>query len=145
MQVHVHASRIIPHPIAKIWPLLRNFNGLPDWHPMIARSQIEDDLCSDQVGAIRSFYTHAGDHIQETLLALDDHRHRVTYNILESHMGVSQYVADIQLLPITANPSQCLMVWTAEFDCASDRAEELARSIEWDVFQAGMKALEMLA
>ena len=38
----VYVSSVIAAPAAKVWERVRDFNGLPRWHPRIADSQIEN-------------------------------------------------------------------------------------------------------
>jgi len=64
-----------------------------------------------------------------------------TYSILESPMGVENYVATLRLTPVT--DGECTFVeWTAEFDCAPDREAELIATIGGGVFQGGFDALK---
>ena len=37
----VYISSVINAPANRVWSLIRNFNGLPDWHPAVAESYIE--------------------------------------------------------------------------------------------------------
>ena len=67
----VYVSSIIDAPIEKVWEVLRDFNALPNWHPLVARSRIEEDRPADAIGCIRNFQlTDSGQTIQEQLLAL---------------------------------------------------------------------------
>lgn len=143
MKVHLSVSRVLTHAPETVWQRIRDFNGLPDWHPMIARSTLEDGKRSDQVGAVRSFYTHDGGHIREKLLALDDRHFTLAYSILESGMGVSDYVAEIRLQRISYDNST-LACWSAHFDCADDKAEELRQFIGQTVFLGGLEHLQGL-
>ena len=52
---HVFISSIIPAPIDKVWAKIRDFNGLPSWHPRMVRSEIEDGLPADRIGCVRKF------------------------------------------------------------------------------------------
>jgi uncharacterized membrane protein len=36
-----HASSVINAPIDEVWARIRDFNALPDWHPGVAKSEIE--------------------------------------------------------------------------------------------------------
>ena len=56
-----------------MWSRIRDFNGLPQWHPGIADSRIENNEPSDRVGCIRHFHTRDGGMIRERLLALSDY------------------------------------------------------------------------
>jgi uncharacterized protein YndB with AHSA1/START domain len=139
--VKVFTSSVIDAPAERIWALIRDFNGLPRWHPAIADSRIEQNHPADKVGCIRSFTLKDGGRIREQLLALSDYDLSVTYSILESPMGVDNYIATLRLTPVT-DGNRAFAEWTAEFDCAPDRARELAQSIGQGVFQGGFDALK---
>ena len=79
--------------------------------------------------------------IRERLLALSDYEYSCTYEILESPMGVSGYVATLKLTPVT-DGARCFAEWSAEFDCDPGRERELTETIGNGVFQAGFDALK---
>jgi hypothetical protein len=137
----VFASSVIPAAAADVWPLVRNFNGLPDWHPMIAQSRIEQGKAPDQIGCIRNFSLHDGGVIREQLLSLSDYDFSVTYSILESPMPLQNYVATLRLHPIT-DSNRTFAEWQAQFDCNKADETELVSSISNDVFQGGFNALK---
>lgn len=138
--VKVYTSSVIDTPAARVWARVRDFNGLPDWHPAIADSRIENGEPADRVGCIRNFNLHDGGNIRERLLALSDYDYTCTYSILESPMGVENYIATLKFTPIT-DGDRAFAEWSAEFDCEPAREQELARLIGDDVFQAGFDAL----
>ena len=82
-----------------------------------------------------------GDRIREQLLGLSDYDMFCTYSILESPMGVENYVATLRLTPVT-DGARTFMEWTAEFDCAPEREAELVSNIGTGVFQGGFDALK---
>ena len=137
----VYASSVIAAPAARIWETIRDFNGLPNWHPAIAESRIESGAPADQVGCIRAFRLRDGGFIRERLLALSDYDFSCTYAILESPMGVENYVATLKLTPIT-DGGRTFAEWSAEFDCAAERETELVALIGTGVFQGGFDALK---
>jgi Polyketide cyclase / dehydrase and lipid transport len=139
--VKVYTSSVLDAQADKVWSEIRDFNGLPRWHPAIKDSYIEHRLPSDKVGCIRNFTLKTGGRIRERLLALSDFDYSVTCAILESPMGVANYVATLKLTPIT-DGNRTFAEWTAEFDCAPERAKELAQSIGQGVFQGGFEALK---
>ncbi|MBP5858356.1 SRPBCC family protein [Marivibrio halodurans] len=139
--VKVYTSSVIGAPADRVWRVVRDFNGLPDWHPAIAESRIENGVPSDRVGCIRNFTLKDGGRIREQLLALSDFDYSFRYSILESPMGVTDYIADFRLLPVT-DGDQCFAEWTAEFDCAPEREGELAELVGQGVFQGGFDALK---
>ena len=136
-----YASSVIGAPAARVWERVRDFNGLPDWHPAIAESRIEGGGPADQVGCVRAFRLKDGAFLREQLLALSDFDFSVTYSILESPMGVENYVATLKLTPVT-DGDRTFAEWSAEFDCAPEREDELVALIAGDVFQGGFDALE---
>lgn len=137
----VYTSSVINSPAQAVWDRVRDFNGLPKWHPSIADSRIEDGLAADQVGCIRDFHLQNGDQIREQLLGLSDYDMTCTYSILISPMPLTDYVATLRLTPIT-DGDRCFAEWSADFDCAVEDEEDLVTGIGNDVFQAGFDALK---
>ena len=72
--VKVYVSSVIDRPAEAVWARVRDFNAMPDWHPLIADSRIEEQQPSDRVGCIRHFHLTDGGLIRERLLALSDLR-----------------------------------------------------------------------
>ncbi len=139
--IQIYVSSVIDATPDNVWARIRDFNALPQWHPAIADSRIENSQPSDRVGCIRHFHTRDGGMIREKLLALSDYDFTCMYEILESPMGVDNYIATLKLTPIT-DGGRCFAEWSAEFDCAAGRETELTQSIGQGVFQAGFDALK---
>src|SRR3546814_20678582 len=93
----VYASSVIVAPADRVWARIRDFNGLPAWHPLIAESRIEAAAPADQVGCVRAFRLKDGGFIREKLLALSDYDFSCPYSILDSPMVVENYVATRKL------------------------------------------------
>ncbi len=141
--IRLYVSTVIEAAADNVWGRVRDFNGLPQWHPGIADSRIENGEPSDRVGCIRHFHTRDGGTIRERLLALSDFDFTQTYEILESPMGVANYVATLKLTPIT-DGNRCFAEWSAEFECDEGREQELTRTIADGVFQGGFNALKQM-
>jgi uncharacterized membrane protein YqiK len=137
----VFVSSVVNGRNDRVWARVRDFNGLPNWHPAIAESRIEGGEPSDKVGCVRDFRLRNGDRIREKLLGLSDYDMFCTYSILESPMGVENYVATLRLTPVT-DGERTFAEWTAEFDCAPEREAELIANIGGGVFQGGFDALK---
>ena len=137
----VYTSSVIGASAGRVWDRVRDFNGLPRWHPRIRDSRIEDALPSDKVGCIRNFNLQNGDNIREQLLGLSDYDMFCTYSILESPMPLTDYVATLRLTPIT-DGDRCFAEWSAEFSCEPEVEEDLVDGIGRDVFQVGFDALK---
>lgn len=136
----VYVSAVIPAPIEDVWARIRDFNALPEWHPAIAESRIEEDRSSDSVGCVRNFVLKPDARIREVLLALSDHEHLVTYQIIEAPVPVENYVATLRLRPITLG-NQTFGEWEATFDCPAEEESNLTNLVREAVFEAGLKAL----
>lgn len=141
--IKIFRSSVLDHSVDTVWAKIRDFNDLPEWHPAVADSHIEDGLPSDQVACIRNFNLQDGGNIREQLLTLSDKEHTCTYSILASPMPVENYVATLRLVPIT-DGNRTYIEWTAEFD--TDEEEAMIELVGDGVFQGGFKALkEVLA
>jgi hypothetical protein len=137
----VYVSSVISAPAARVWARVRDFNGLPNWHPAIAESRIENGEPADKVGCIRAFALRNGDRLREQLLGLSDYDMFCTYSILDSPMPLTNYVATLRLTPIT-DQERTFIEWSADFDCAPEREAELVSGIGANVFQGGFDALK---
>ena len=137
----VYISSVISAPSARVWERVRDFNGLPRWHPAIRESRIENGEPSDKIGCVRDFRLQNGDRIREKLLGLSDYDLFCTYTILESPMPLTDYLATLRLTPIT-DGDRTFAEWSAEFECAADAADGLVTGIGHDVFQAGFDSLK---
>jgi len=137
----IYVSSVINSEAAKVWERVRDFNGLPKWHPRIRDSRIEDALPADKVGCIRNFNLQNGDNIREQLLGLSDYDMFCTYGILESPMALNDYIATLRLTPVTDGP-RCFVEWSAEFECSVSDEDSLVNGIAGDVFQTGFDALK---
>lgn len=140
----VYVSSVIDASADRVWSIVRDFNGLPRWMPIVADSRIEGGLPSDKVGCIRNFNLRNGGNIREQLLSLSDYDYTCSYAILESPMGVANYTATLKLVPIT-DGDRTFAEWTAEFECDPAREQELVTQIGQGVFQAGFDALKRQA
>jgi uncharacterized protein YndB with AHSA1/START domain len=96
-----YASTVLDAPAREVWAVIRDFNGLPTWHPAIADSEIEDGKTGDQVGCVRSFHLKDGAHLRERLLAFSDPEMFMTYNFEKTPFDVQNYCATLRLTPIT--------------------------------------------
>lgn len=127
MMARVYVTAVMDATIDQAWGVLRDFNGLPDYHPLFAESFIEDGKPADQIGCVRNFRDHAGGGIREELLSLSDRDYLCAYRILEAGLPVRDYVAQMRLWPVTES-NQTFGEWWAEFDVdEADRANVIAR------------------
>ena len=118
---------------------------LPDWHPFVSASRIEESLPSATIG-VRSQFPTAGNGrktIRERLLALSDADYSCTYSILDAPMPVSNYVATFQLLPITTTNETPWSVGQAAFDVPEDEKADTVKLVT-EVFEEGFANISKL-
>ncbi len=138
--VRIYVSDVIEAPIEKVWSLIRDFNGMPNWHPFIRDSEIEAALPSDAVGCVRSFHLANGGHLREQLLSLSDRDHECIYCILESPLPVTGYVAGYRLLPVTEG-QRTFIDWWAEFEVSAADSDQVVDQVQNGTFRRAFQAI----
>ena len=137
----VSISSVIDAPIEKVWARIRDFNGLPGWHPRMVESRIEDGKAATEIGCVRNFKTATGATIRERLVAFSDDDRTVTYSIIGHPMPISNHSSTLRLERVT-DGDRTYAVWTAEFDAPADQADAIAKGMGENVFQGGFNALK---
>jgi uncharacterized protein YndB with AHSA1/START domain len=137
-----YASSVIDAPIERVWAHIRDYNGLPSWHPAIKASVIEGGGPASEVGCVRAMTLADGAKIRERLLAFSDAETFYTYAILESPLAVANYVATLRLRPIS-DGNRTYAEWTAQFDPnPPEKQAEMEDFVGNGVFQGGFNALK---
>ena len=139
--IELNVTSVIPAQIGRVWEVIRDFNGMPAWHPLIVESRIETGAPSDQVGCVRNFTLSDGACIREKLLALSDLDHSFDYSILEADVPLLNYTAGVKLEAIT-DGNGTFGRWWAKFGTPAGQEHELREMVANDVFQAGFDALK---
>lgn len=135
----IYISALLEMPIERAWARVRDFNGLPGWHPAVIASTIERGEAHDQVGCVRNYKRRDGLILRERLLALDDLDHTLTYSLLDAPIPASNYVAKLRLARITGS-DRTFAEWLAWYDCAADDEQSLRDAIS-AVFRSGLDSL----
>lgn len=134
-------SSVIDAPIEKVWARIRDFNGLPSWHPRMVESHIEDGKKATEIGCVRNFKVTSGATIRERLLAFSDNEHSVSYSIIETPQPISNHKATLTLRRVT-DGDRTYAEWSATFDAPADQADAVAKGMGENVFQGGFNALK---
>jgi uncharacterized protein YndB with AHSA1/START domain len=137
----VRISSVIDAPIEKVWARIRDFNGLPSWHPRMVESEIEGGKKATDIGAVRKFKVASGATIREKLVAFSDDDHLTTYSIVEHPAPISNHTSTLKLKSVT-DGDRTYAVWTAEFDAPAEKGDEIAKGMGENVFQGGFNALK---
>ena len=135
-----YASTIINAPIEAVWAAICDFSALASWHPAIAASAVENGLDADVVGCVRSLQFKDGGHARERLLMLDDSRYSYSYNFETPAFPIANYVATIELIPVT-NGDATFAHWSARFDERPEDKGVYADIVSNAVFAHGLAAL----
>jgi hypothetical protein len=136
----VRTSAVIAAPPDQVWTILRDFNGLPGWHPAVIESAIENGDAIDRIGCVRQYRRKDGAVIRERLVALDELGHSLSYTLLDAPLPVKGYVATLRLTRITET-NRTFAEWLAWYDCAAQDEGRLRESIH-EVFQIGFDTLK---
>jgi uncharacterized protein YndB with AHSA1/START domain len=138
---NIYVSSVIDAPIEKVWERIRDFNGLPNWHPRMVESEIEDGKAATEIGCVRRFKVASGATIREKLLAFSDDEHFTTYSIIGHPAPISNHTSTLKLEPVT-DGERTFAAWSSTFDAPADKAEEIANGMAANVFQGGFSALK---
>ena len=137
-----YASSVINAPIDQVWARIRDFNGLPSWHPGVAKSEIEGGHPADRVGCVRTITLQDGGVIRERLLEMSDLGCHYSYATLDSPLPVANYRSTLRLRRIS-DGDRTYAEWSASFDpdppAMKDDAEKLISNA---VYQGGFDALK---
>jgi mxaD protein len=100
----------IKAPPAKVWALVGDFNGMPNWHPAVKASKVE----KKGTDTFRTLTLKDGGTIYERLKDKNDTDMRLKYEIVESVLPVNDYYATISVKP-GANANESTVEWMARF------------------------------
>ena len=103
----VTISSVIDAPLETVWARIRDFNGLPGWHPRMVESHIEDGLDAGQIGCVRNFKLVSGATVREKLLEFSDKDHVIGYSIVETPQPITNHRATLQLRKVTDGDRTC--------------------------------------
>lgn len=137
----VHITEIIDAPIEKIWEIIRDFNGLSFYHPLIKASRIEVGD-GKSVGSVRYLTLDSG-FVREELLMFNDENYAFDYSIIDGTLPVENYKASVRLtFDKKHNKTTC--EWWADFDVVHADRDELIALVGQHVFKVGFQSVAAL-
>lgn len=135
-----YASGVVAASADAVWAIVRDFNGLPSWHPAIKESEIvvgEPQV----VGCERRLTLGDGGVVQEQLLVLDDADRSYTYQFTDSGpFPVRSYRSTVRVAPIT-DTGEAFVEWWAWFDSDAEHEAELTSTYADGVYAGGIAGL----
>ena len=135
----VMRSVIIDAPIDRVWQAVRRFDGVADWNPGVTAATLERGAATE-VGAIRALDIVDGSRFRETLLAHSDLDRSYSYDIIESPLPCSHYIAVHRFIEITEG-AKTLGIWSGEFNCATEHQAELEEIVGNGIYRDAQIAL----
>lgn len=139
--MYLFKSAIIDAPVAHVWRVLRNFDSVPLWSSDVTEAIIEDGGPADRVGCIRKLTLPDGRFFRETLVALSDADNSFSYDIVESPLPVSNYVATQRFTPVTTT-GQTFTAWAVNFEVSDEDAAEMREVVGVAIFESGFNGMK---
>ena len=118
----------------EVWKLIGGFNALPDWHPAVEKSELE------QEGQQRRLSLAGGGTIVERLEKVDDNSRTYTYSITDSPLPLMNYVATIT---VSGEGDNCTVDWSGEFTAAGAPEGDAMEAVR-GIYQAGFDNLQKM-
>ena len=129
--MEVKQSVRLPAPVTEVWKRIGGFNALPDWHPMVEKSELAKG------GSERKLTLPGGATITEKLESQDDKSFRYSYSITDSPLPVADYHSTIE---VHQEGKESVVEWMGRFEPKGASAEDAQKAIQ-DIYQAGMDNL----
>jgi len=137
--LHVTESVELPVSQAKAWKAIRDFNGLHNWHPAIAGTEITKGKGNTE-GTVRVLTTKDGTKITEELLAYDDGGRTYKYKIIASSLPVTNYVSIIGVAGGKGGGSA--VTWYSSFKAKDGTDDADARTVISGLYRTGLDNLK---
>lgn len=138
---YAYASGLVTATAEDVWRLVRRFDGLPEWHPMVLDCEMVDGADPRAVGAYRVQRLANGGVARARLVSLDDGARSLRYEMLDGPWPVRRYVATVRVAPVT-DSGQAFVEWWGEYDADGDVEAELDRDFRVGTYAAGVEALQ---
>jgi hypothetical protein len=132
--MEVKQSVRLPAPVNEVWKRIGGFNALPDWHPMVEKSELAEG------GSVRKLSIPGAGTITERLENHDDNSHTYSYAITDSPLPVSDYHATIR---VHQEGDEAVVEWESSFEPAGASGDDAAKTVQ-GIFQAGFDNLQKL-
>jgi hypothetical protein len=121
-------------PAEEVWRLVGGWNALPDWHPAVETSAIEEG------GHKRRLKLADGAEITEQLEKFDGEAKTYTYSIIASPLPLADYRSTIT---VRREGETSTIEWSTTFEPVGVPETELAKSLE-NFYQSGFDNLRKL-
>jgi Polyketide cyclase / dehydrase and lipid transport len=117
----------------EVWKLIGGFGSIPDWLPLIRRSELTDG------GRVRHLATPDGGVIVERLMVFDEKRRSYSYQIVQGPFPVKDYTATVTVTE-TDGGKASRVDWSGEFTPTTISDAEASKLFQ-GIFDDGLMAL----
>lgn len=121
-------------PSDQVWTMIGTFNGLPNWHPAVESSELEEG------GEVRRLKLVGGGEIVERLESIDESGRTYTYSIKDSPLPLSNYKATIK---VRDTDDGCEVEWSSEFQPAGAPESDAMAAVQ-QIYTTGLENLQKM-
>ena len=132
----VHMQTEVDASADDVWRLIGGFNTLPEWHPLVQKSELE------RGGVMRRLSLFGGGSIIERLEHFSNNERQYTYSIIDANLPVRNYIASIRVRE--AGAGKATIEWSSEFEVAQGATEVDAVKTVEGMYQSGFDNLRKL-
>jgi mxaD protein len=133
-------------PLDKVWAAIKDYDGLPNWHPGFSKDEIVKGK-NNTPGAVRALTVKDGPTFTEELLAFSEKDHSYKYRIIESPLPLQDYVSTVSVAP--GKGGMTVVTWVGNFKRKNPadsppEAENDAAAVKLitDVYRGGLSNLK---
>ena len=119
----------------ELWKMIGQFNALPDWHPAVTSSKLEDG------GKLRRLSILGGAEIVERLEKIDDGDRLYRYSIVSGPLPVANYTATLRVKD--DGKGKATIEWSSEFDPAGASETDASAAVQ-NVYKMGLDNLRKM-
>jgi hypothetical protein len=130
----VKQSVRLPSPATEVWKRIGGFNALPDWHPLVEKSELAEG------GTVRRLTIPGAGTIVERLEGSDDKTRTYSYEITEGPLPVADYHSTLR---VKEEGGETLVEWESRFEPKGASADEAAKTIQ-GLYEAGFENLKKM-
>ena len=121
----------IPASADQVWQLIGGFNALPDWLPLVSKSELSEG------GRVRNLQTADGAVVIERLETFDNAGKTYSYSILQAPFPATDYLATIR---VETQGQGARVSWSGQFTAKGVTDEEV-KALFTGIYQGGLEAL----
>ena len=128
-----------------VWLLVKNFDGLPRWHPAFKNDVIKSGK-NNTKGAIRTLTLDSGESFDEQLLKFDDKKMFFRYRIVgDSPLPITDYVSTLSVAK--GRHAMTKVIWQGKFKNKAGSGKTDAEVVEMinGAYKAGLDNVKQLA